>query len=278
MNDFNGRKVLITGASRGIAADIAKSLAERGAFVAVNYCAAADAKMGKQQAAQRLVDEICQAGGKARAIEQDLMVAGAGGQLVARASQEIGPIDTLVLSASIQYHIPFLLQSAEDIADQLRINLQTNIELLQAALPSMARNGYGRILNIGSIQEVSPAAEMPIYALTKAAMKNLIENLAQQCGSAGVVLNNLAPGLIETDRNAFRRENSDEWLAFQKSVNPVGRAGLPSDLTPMALYLLSPENSFTTGATIYATGGSHITNAGMLNQPSLVLPDVNAQL
>lgn len=93
-------------------------------------------------------------------------------------------------------------------------------------------------------------------------MKNLVENLSVQGAAQGVMINNIAPGLVATDRNAFRREEPAEWEALQKRANPVGRAGRPQDLTALAMHLLSPENSFTTGATIYATGGAHIPIAG----------------
>jgi len=270
---FDGRRALVTGGSRGIAAEIALALARQGATVAVNFSARADGKIGKGDAAERLVDDIKSEGGTAVAVEQDLMQPGAGRTLAEKAAQAIGPIDTLLLSASIQYHVPFLLQSTKDVAEQMRINLIANIELLQACLPDMARAGFGRVLTVGSVQEVSPAAEMPIYAMTKAAMKNLVENLAVQAAPQGVIINNIAPGLVQTDRNEFRRADLDAWETLQRGANPVGRAGLPSDLTPLALTLLSPTNSFTTGATIYATGGSHIPNAGGQNHPGLTLPE-----
>lgn len=270
--DFTGRKALVTGGSRGIAAELSRALAQRGAVVAVNFSAAADGRIGKESAAEQLVAEIRAAGGQAVAVEQDLMYEDAGRQLVEKAAAAIGKIDTLLLSASIQHHTPFLRQTSADVTDQMRINILSNIELLQATLPAMVTTGYGRILTIGSIQEVSPTAEMPIYSMTKAAMKNLVENLAMQAAGQGVMVNNIAPGLIETDRNAFRRENMKDWEDMQRSANPVGRAGHPADLTALAMHLLSPSNTFTTGATIYATGGSHIPNAGGLSDIGLELP------
>ncbi|MCT8158677.1 SDR family NAD(P)-dependent oxidoreductase [Pseudoruegeria sp. SHC-113] len=270
---FAGRRALVTGGSRGIAAAICRALAAEGASVAVNFSAQADSKIGKASAAEALVADLRAGGATAVAVEQDLMQPGGGASLAAKAHAALGGIDTLVLSASIQYHLPFLRQSIAEVEEQLRINILSNIEMLQACLPDMARDGYGRVLTVGSIQEVSPAAEMPIYSLTKAAMKNLVENLAVQAAGQGVLINNIAPGLVETDRNAFRRSDPAAWAALQAGANPVGRAGQPEDLTELALFLLSPGNGFTTGATIYATGGSHIPNAGGQNRPELVLPE-----
>lgn len=270
--EFEGRRVLVTGGSRGIAAELSRTLARKGALVGVNFSAAADGASGKQSAAERLVAEIRAEGGQAVALEQDLMQDRAGVALAEKARAGIGPVDTLVLSASIQYHVPFLEQSVEQVADQVRINLFSNIQILQGLLPDMVRANYGRILTIGSVQEVSPTAEMPIYSMTKAAMKNLVENLAVQGGAQNVIINNIAPGLVATDRNAFRRKEPEEWERLQKRANPVGRAGVPQDLTALAMHLLSPQNSFTTGATIYATGGAHIPVAGGAEAPRFHLP------
>lgn len=269
--EFSGHRVLVTGGSRGIAAELSYQLAMRGAAVAVNFSAAADSRFGRAEAAQALVDRIQADGGKAISVEQDLMLPGGGIALAEKAQELAGPIDTLLLSASIQYHIPFLLQTQQDVADQIRINLQSNIELLQTLIPPMAEAGYGRILAIGSIQEVSPSPEMPIYAMTKAAMKNLVENLAVQAAGNGLMINNIAPGLIQTDRNAFRRTDPADWEKMQLNANPVGRAGQPEDLSALALHLLSPDNTFTTGSTIYSTGGGHLPS-GIGARPDLVLP------
>lgn len=153
---FEGRRALVTGGSRGIAAELSRALARRGAVVGVNFSAAADGASGKQSAAEKLVAEIRAEGGQAVALEQDLMQDHAGRSLAEMARAEIGPVDTLILSASIQYHVPFLEQSVEQVTDQMRINLLSNIQILQALLPDMVRAGYGRILTIGSVQEVSP--------------------------------------------------------------------------------------------------------------------------
>lgn len=256
---FAGRKVLVTGGSRGIAAAISRALAKQGAVVAVNFSAAADASAGKSEAAQQLVNEINDNGGKAVAVEQDLMLEGGGQALVRNAVDQIGKLDSVVLSASVQKHIPFLFQKPEDIAAQFRINLQANIEILQEVLPMMASCRFGRVLTIGSIQEVAPSPEMPIYAMTKSALRNLVESLAVQSAHLGITINNLSPGLIQTDRNEHRRQDEEAWARLTSSANPMGRAGRPEDLVASALHLLSEPASFITGATLYATGGAHIT-------------------
>jgi NAD(P)-dependent dehydrogenase (short-subunit alcohol dehydrogenase family) len=269
---FAGRRVLITGASRGIAAEIALGIAARGGTVILNHSADADARAGKPQAAEALARRFADVGGAAEIIECDLATPGAG-TLLGRAARAAGPVDSLVLSASVQVHRQFLRQEPEDVARQISMNLTANIELLQDLMPGMARRGFGRILAIGSVQERTPSAEMPIYSMTKAALANLFENLALQAGPDGITLNTLSPGLVETDRNAFRRKDTAEWERVCRRANPMGRAGQPSEMVAPALLFLSAEAAFVTGATLYATGGSHVRSFSDGMSAGLALPE-----
>ena len=271
-SDFAGRRVLVTGASRGIAGAIAQALGARGAYVALHHSAAADEAAKRPQAGADLARRIKEAGGGAGLIEADLTREGAG-RALAEAALAQGPIDSVVLSASIQVHRPFLLQTAEDVARQLRINVTANIEILQALMPGMAQRGFGRVLVVGSVQQANPSPEMPIYALTKAALANLVENLAIQSAPRGITLNTLAPGLVETDRNAFRREVPGAWEEASQRANPVGRAAQPAEMVAPALYLLARDSAMTTGATLYVTGGAHVATANGGQWRPLVLPD-----
>lgn len=260
--DFTDRRVLITGASRGIAAAIALALGRCGATVGVNFAAQVDADAGFGGEAEKLAKAIDDTGGRAVLLEGDLGQPGAGTRLIADAEAAMGPLDGLVLSASIQVNKRLHQQTSEEVERQLRLNILTNIEMLQAALPAMAERGFGRVLGIGSVQDVAPNADMAVYAMTKAAQKNLIEALAVEYAEAGVTLNTLSPGLIATDRNGFRRANPDGWNIAQSSANPMRRAGTPDEMADPALYLLSREAAFTTGTTIYASGGAHIPAPG----------------
>ncbi|HEY8596691.1 MAG TPA: SDR family oxidoreductase [Devosiaceae bacterium] len=276
---FSGRRILVTGASRGIAAAIALALGRAGAQVLLHHCAEVDAASGFEDAAARLKAAIDQGTGSAHILDADLTVPGAGSDLATKALAAHGPIDSVVLSASIQIHKPILLQTMPEVERQVRINLFANIEILQHLIPGMAEHGFGRILAIGSVQEVAPSAEMPVYSLTKAALKNLVENLAVQTGASGITVNNLAPGLIETDRNAFRRKDAEAWERMARSANPVGRAGLPHDMVAPALFFLSSDSSFVTGASLYATGGAHIRNNSADGRPpKLMLPEMAGDL
>ncbi|WP_226781533.1 SDR family NAD(P)-dependent oxidoreductase [Oceaniglobus trochenteri] len=269
---FENRRILVTGASRGIAAEIALALGQGGAHVIVNHSAAADDAAGRGDAAQTLASRIAGAGGSAELIEQNLEDTGAG-RTLAQKARAGGPVDSVVLSASIQIHKPFLCQSSDDIARQIAINITTNLELLQQLLPDMVSAGFGRVLAIGSVQQQVPSAEMPIYAMTKAALVNLFENLALQGGADGITFNTLSPGLVQTDRNAFRRRDMATWEKACKGANPMQRAGQPAEMAAPALYFLSRDAGFVTGATLFATGGSHIRSFTSDARHGFVLPD-----
>jgi NAD(P)-dependent dehydrogenase (short-subunit alcohol dehydrogenase family) len=253
-----GRRALITGGSRGIAGAIARTFAANGARIALNYCAEADARAGFPDAARQMLDAIVQNGTEAVGVEGDLTQPGTAAALAERAISSLGGIDIVVLSASVQIHKDFLLQTDADIALQLQINLVANIQILQRLIPVMRQTGWGRIIAIGSVQEDAPSGEMPIYSLTKSAQENLVRNLAVQNAPYGITANNIAPGLIETDRNAFRRRDPAVWEALSANANPMRRAGQPDDIVGAALFLASEASAFVTGATIHATGGAHI--------------------
>lgn len=185
----------------------------------------------------------------------------AGQALADEAVRVLGQIDSLVLSASVQIEKPLSEQSNADLELQYRMNLTANIELLNALLPSMADRGFGRVLAIGSAQEILPSPRMPVYAMTKAALSNLILNLAREYAPKGVTLNTLSPGLIATDRNTARRTDPAAWAQIQQNANPMHRAGSAQEIAPSALHLLSEEASFITGANLFATGGAHLGRA-----------------
>lgn len=255
---FAGRTILITGGTRGIAAQIALDLVAQGATVCVSHSEKHDAHAGFAGSAQTFVDDINAQGGHAVVIDQDMAAPGAGTILAQKAIDLCGAIDSLVLSASIQIEKPLHQQTKADIELQFSINLTANIELLNALLPTMAEAGFGRVLAIGSVQETVPSPNMPIYAMTKAAMVNLFSNIAREYAPLGVTFNTLSPGLIETDRNTAKRNDPELWASMQKGANPMARAGTPSETSPSAIHLLSEQASFITGANLFVSGGAHL--------------------
>jgi NAD(P)-dependent dehydrogenase (short-subunit alcohol dehydrogenase family) len=122
----------------------------------------------------------------------------------------------------------------------------------------MKARGWGRVLTLGSINETRPEPVLSIYAALKSAQHNLAINLARQYAPFGVTVNNLSPGLIATERNAWRRVDAGEWAGIERAANPMNRAGTPEEMAGAALLLCSDAGSFITGADLQATGGKHL--------------------
>ena len=255
---MQGRRALVTGGSVSIGRAIALAFADAGADVAIHHCAAADLAFGRSDAANEAAGLIAARGGRAVVIEADFACAGEAQRTVGAASDALGPIDVLVVCASIQYRVPFDEVTPEQIERQTRINFNATIELLRAALPPMKARGWGRVLTIGSINQTRPESELSIYAALKSAQHNLAINLARQYAPFGVTINNLSPGLIATERNKWRRENPDAWAAIERDSSPMARAGAPEEMAGAALLLCSEAGSFITGADLQATGGRHL--------------------
>lgn len=244
MNGFSltGRTALITGSSRGIGAAMARGFAEAGARVAV-HCA------GRIDEATRIASEI---GGCA--VQADLSAADGARRCWDGAVQGLGRIDILVCNASIQIPKPWLEATGEDFERQIQVNLRSTWELLRLAAPAMQERGWGRILTIGSVQEAKPNPAMQIYAASKNAQTALALALAKQLAPHGVTVNNLAPGVIDTDRT---RERIVDEAYRQKVMTwiPAGRLGEPTDCVGAALLLCSDAGSYITGQNLFIDGG-----------------------
>jgi len=258
-----GRRALITGASMSIGRSIALGFADEGAAVALHYSAAADARAGLPDAAQFTLDEVRSRSVAGCLVEADLAQPGSGREIVARAIEQLGAVDVLVVCASVQTRTPFEAISAAEIERQVRIDFAATVELLQAALPPMKARGWGRALLIGSINQVRPAPDLAIYAALKSAQHNLALNLARGYAPFNVMINTLAPGLVATERNRWRRKDLDEWREIERrTAAPIGRAASPDEMVGAALLLCSETASYIAGAELMVTGGSHLAPAG----------------
>ncbi|UFN47670.1 SDR family oxidoreductase [Roseomonas sp. OT10] len=253
-----GRRALVTGGSVSIGREIALVLAEAGADVAIQFSAVADRGFGRPAAAEELAAEIAGLGRRCVPVEADFALPGQAAGCVAAAREALGGVDILVVCASIQYRVPFLDMTEEQVERQIQINFRATIELLQAALPPMRERGWGRVLTIGSINQTRPESELSVYAALKSAQCNLALNLARDYAPFGVTVNNLSPGLVATERNRWRREDAEAWARIQSESSPMGRAGLPREMAGAALLLCSDAGSFITGADLQATGGRHL--------------------
>ncbi|MBV9758608.1 MAG: SDR family oxidoreductase [Alphaproteobacteria bacterium] len=249
--DLTGRTALVTGARREIGRAIALAFAAQGARLAIHHAGTAE----ETRDAERVVAEIAAAEGEARAFGADFAEEEAGSRLARDVVAALGPVDILVLNASIELPEPFETIDRARFDRQIAVNLRATLELLQALLPPMAERRWGRVLAIGSVQQVLPHPAMLVYAGTKAAQYNWVLNLAHQYGARGVTVNNLAPGAIATARN--REQLAREGAELVKRI-PVGRLGTPDDLVGAALLLCSDAGRYITGANLYVDGGRNI--------------------
>jgi NAD(P)-dependent dehydrogenase (short-subunit alcohol dehydrogenase family) len=245
--DLRGRRALVTGSSRGIGAGIALGLAQAGAAVAVHYVGSADQ-------AEAVAGQVRAVGPRSATFKADLADAGATGQLIDRVTQSLGPVDILVLNASVQLPVTWDQATIEQFDQQMHTNLRSSLQLIQCAVPGMRSEQWGRILTIGSVQEIRPHPDMVVYAASKAGQTSMVRNLAKQLAPDGITVNNLAPGVISTDRNNERLAD-EAYAARVLGAIPAGRFGDVSDCIGAAVMLCSDLAGYITGQNLFVDGG-----------------------
>lgn len=241
--DMTGRVALVTGASRGIGRAIALGLGRAGAAVAV-HCA------GNVAAAQQAADKI----DRSCVVQGDLSDERTPSQIVDQAAAALGPIDILVLNASIQIRQSLDQITLADARQQLQVNLLASLQLVQACLPGMVERRWGRILTIGSVQQQVPHPQMLVYAASKSAQLNICRNLARQVAASGVTVNNLAPGVIDTDRNSEALSTQANRQRVLERI-PADSIGVADDCVGAALLMCSDAGRYITGADLLIDGG-----------------------
>ena len=251
MYSLDGRVALVTGASRGIGAAIARTLGQMGADVAVNHLD--DAAMAGQ-----VVTELRVSGRRAEAFDVDVARADVGAALVGAVQASLGPIDVLVISAARSIQAPLEDVREEDVDAQIETNFKATLRLVNAVVPGMVQRGFGRVVTIGSITDAAPLPTLPIYGAMKAAHRQLVRGLACRWARRGVTFNTVSPGLIRTDRNAWRRAPGGDWDEFSRTCSHAGRAGEPEEVACVVAMFCAPGASFVTGENVYVAGGAQI--------------------
>jgi NAD(P)-dependent dehydrogenase (short-subunit alcohol dehydrogenase family) len=242
-----GRRALVTGSSRGIGAAIAVALAEAGADVVVNYA-------GSRDAALEVVDKIKSLGRRSVALEADLASPEAPKKLIESTLEALGGIDILVSNVAIQHAEPWQNVSRDHFDHQVTVNWRSAFELIQLSAPAMLERKWGRIVTIGSVQEAKPHPEMVVYSALKAAQTLMVQNFAKQFAPHGVTVNNLAPGVINTDRSRSRLTDPT-YIERVLSWIPAGTIGEPEDCAGAALLLCSDAGRYITGQNLFVDGG-----------------------
>ena len=244
--DLTGKKALVTGSARGIGRAIADALADAHAHVTYHGTTMTP------HLAQTLADARSH-GADATSICADLSDDAQCEKLTALA----GDVDILVLNASIQKYQTVEDFSEEDFNAIFKVNLAASFKLIKAFAPRMAEKGWGRIITTGSVNQTRQSPRLAIYAASKSALLNLTENCARTYGPHGVTFNNIAPGVIATDRNAEALADSNTVQLLLPTI-PLRRFGTPSDCAATALLLASEAGSYITGADIPVAGGKQL--------------------
>ena len=246
---FKGCKMktaFITGSSRGIGRAIAERLASDGYRVILHGVSEGE----KIKELKKIIEER---GGKADIVTGDLCDL----EETKKLFLAVSSVDVLVLNASVQYKKPWQEITVADCADQLNCNFVSSMMLIQAAVPYMRAQKFGRIITIGSVQEAKPHPDMLVYSASKAAQTNMVVSLSLQLAKDGITVNNVAPGVIYTDRNVEALSDAEYAKKVTASI-PVGFYGEPCDCAGIVSLLCSDEGRYITGQSIYVDGGKSV--------------------
>lgn len=246
MNTLEGKVALVTGASKGIGAAIARSLAAAGASVVVNY---ASSKAG----ADAVVADIEAAGGKAVAVHGDVSLATEAKGIVAAAVETFGRLDVLVNNSGVYAFAALADITAEEFHRQFNVNVLGLLQVTQAAVAHMPHGGS--IINIGSVASRSVPAASAVYTGTKGAVDAITGVLAQELGPRNIRVNAVNPGMVETEGTHTAGFIGSDMETGIVSQTPLGRLGQPQDIAPIVTFLASDASYWLTGEKLFAGGG-----------------------
>lgn len=238
---------VITGASKGIGAGIAKAYALAGATVVVNY-------IRDKLKAEKVVDHIIALGGKAIAVQADVSIPADVERLFKEAISTFDKLDILVNNAGIYDLVMLEALTIEVLQTNINTNLIGTILCTQKAVEVMGKDG-GNIINISSTVSINPMPGTLIYAATKAAIDNVTKVLAKELGSKKIRVNTISPGITETEGSHEQGFLGGEWEAQLVAQVPLGRIGQPDDIAKVAVFLASDDAGWVTGERIQVAGG-----------------------
>jgi 3-oxoacyl-[acyl-carrier protein] reductase len=244
---LNGKVAVVTGASKGIGAGIAKRLAAEGAAVVVNYSSS-------KEGADKVVDEITKRGGKAIAVQADVAKKKDIDRLFAETKKAFGRLDILANNAGVFEFLPLEQVTEEHFHRHFDINVLGLLLAIQEATKYFGPEG-GSVINISSSASVSAPAVASVYSATKAAVDTITKSLAKELGPRKIRVNAINPGMVETEGV---REGGFLGSDFQKmfeAQSALGRIGQPDDIAPAVVFLASPDAGWITGETLIISGG-----------------------
>lgn len=247
MSKLTGKVAIVTGASKGIGADIAKGFAREGASVVVNYASS-------KEGAEKVVAEITNAGGKAVAVQGDVAQEADVTRLFAETKKAFGKLDVLVNNAGVYQFAPIGEVNSDLYTRLFNTNVLGTLLATREAVKLFGDSG-GSIINIGSAVTKLNLPSSSVYTASKGAVDSITAVLSKELGSKKIRVNSLNPGMIETEGTHTAGFIGSD---FQKGIEtdaPLGRIGQVSDVTPIAVFLASSDSGWLTGETLVASGG-----------------------
>lgn len=243
---LEGKTAIVTGASRGIGREIAKALAEEGAFVIVNYS-------GSREKAEETVKEIRENGGKAEAYQCDVSDFQASEEMVKHILEKHARVDILINNAGITRDGLIMRMSGEDFERVIDVNLKGSFHMIRHLSRQFLKQKSGKIINISSISGILGNAGQANYAASKAGIIGLTKAAARELAGRGINVNAIAPGFIETEMTDVLPNAVKE--AAVKQI-PMGRFGKPEDVAELAVFLASDKAKYITGQVVCVDGGA----------------------
>jgi 3-oxoacyl-[acyl-carrier protein] reductase len=244
---LNGKIAVITGASKGIGAGIAKEFASEGAAVVVNYASS-------KTDADKVVDEITKGGGKAVAVQGSVAKKAEVERLFAAAEKAFGKIDILVNNAGVYEFLPLEEISEQHFHRHFDTNVLGMLLVTQEALKHFNSDG-GSIINISSLASTLTPPTAVVYNATKGAVDAITRTLAKELGPRKIRVNSVNPGMVITDGVISGGFHESEFRKMLESQTPLGRVGQPDDIAPAAVFFASDDSKWITGETLLIAGG-----------------------
>jgi len=247
MGELKGKVAVVTGASKGIGAGIAKGLGAAGASVVVNYASS-------KEGADRVVAEINNNGGKAIAVQGDVAKAADVERLFKETKKAFGKLDVLVNNAGIYQFTPLEAVTEEEFHREFNINVLGLILATREAVKYFGPEG-GSVINVGSVATSFTPPNSVVYTATKGAVDATTRVLAKELGPKKIRVNSINPGGVETEGTHTAGIMGSDFLKQLVTQTPLGRFGQPDDIAPVAVFLASPASGWLTGEVLRASGG-----------------------
>jgi 3-oxoacyl-[acyl-carrier protein] reductase len=244
---LKGKVAVVTGASKGIGAEIARQLADAGAAVVVNYSSS-------KEGAERVVNHIKKQGGNAIAVQADLAKPAEIKHLFAETLKNFDKVDILINNAGIYQFAPLEEVTPDLFHKQFDLNVLGLLLASQEAAKHFGSRG-GSIVNISSVVADLAPPTASIYSATKAAVNAITRSLGQELGPRKIRVNAVNPGMVETEGTQSAGITDSDFRRATEAQTPLGRIGVPQDIAPAVVFLASDDSAWITGETLYISGG-----------------------